>query len=160
MMESKHHKKDVKLLSSVAGCLALFSLILFLVPELAISGGAKNDYEAEAVMRAARTYLDAEVRSDYASVYACFAPSSDYIRLKSYEQYLAEVKSTGQRVVKYRIVAISYIEKNSNRLLSINIEKVAEVEAEVTLLNTTTGSRSEVNIGFIFLKETGKWYKS
>ena len=159
MMGNRRHKKDVKVLSSVAGWLALFSLIFFLVPELAISG-AKNDPEVEAVMRAARTYLDAEVRTDYAAVYACFAPSSDYVRLKSYKQYLGEVKSADQRVVKYRIVAISYIENNSNRLLSINVEKVAEVEAEVTLLNTTTGSRSEVNIGFIFLKETGKWYKS
>ena len=143
----------------MAGCLALLSLILFLAPDLAISG-AKNDPEAEAVMRAARTYLNAEVRGDYASVYACFAPSSDYVRLKSYKQYLGDVESAGQRVIKYRIINISYIEKNSNRLLSVNIEKVAEVEAEVTLLNRTTGSRSEVNIGLIFLKETGKWYKS
>jgi hypothetical protein len=48
MMGNWHHKKDAKVLFSVAGCLALISLIVFLVPELAISG-AKNDPEAAAL---------------------------------------------------------------------------------------------------------------
>lgn len=158
-MRSRHHKKDVKVLSSVSACIVLLSLIFFLVPNIAISGN-KNDPEAEAVMQAARTYLNAEVRSDYAAVYACFAPSSDYVRLKSYKQYLGEVKSAGQLVVKYRIINISYIEKNSNRMLSTDIEKIAEVVTDVTILNKSTGKQSDVNIGFIFFKEKGKWYKS
>jgi len=159
MMGNKHQKKDAKVLSSLAGYLALLLLIFLSVPQLAISG-AKNDPEAEAVMRAARTYLNAEVRGDYASVYACFAPSSDYVRLKSYKQYLGDVKKAGQLVVKYRIINISYIEKNSNRMLSTDIEKIAEVVTDITLLNKSTGKQSDVNIGFIFLKEKGKWYKS
>ena len=159
MMGNKHQKKDAKVLSSVAGYLALLLLIFLSIPELVISG-VKNDPDAEAVMLAARTYLDAEVRSDYASVYACFAPSSDYVRLKSYKQYLGDVKKAGQLVVKYRIINISYIEKNSNRMLSTDIEKIAEVVTDITLLNKSTGKQSDVNIGFIFLKEKGKWYKS
>lgn len=158
-MIDRHQKKDEKVLPYAAVCLALFSLIFLLIPNAAISD-VKNDPEAAAVMQAARTYLDAEVRRDYAAVYACFAPSSDYVRLKSYKQYLGEIKSTGQQVVKYRIVNISYIEKNSNRLLSADIEKIAEVVTDVTLLNKSTGKQSDVNIGFIFLKEKGKWYKS
>ena len=159
MKENGHQKKDAKIWLAAVACLAMISIMVFCLPEHAISG-AQNDPEAQAVMQAAINYFDAEVRRDYASVYGCFAPSSDYVRLKNYEQYLGDVKKAGDRVVKYRIVAISYIEKNSNRLLSINIEKVAEVETDVTLLNTETGKRSDVNIGFIFLKEKGKWYKS
>ena len=160
-MGNRRHKKYVKVLPSVGGYLALLSLIFLLIPELAISvSSAQNDAEAEAVMRAARTYLDAEVRSDYSAVYACFAPSSDYTRTNSYEQYIAEVQSAQEHVVEYRIVAITYIKNNEKRLTSSIVEKIAEVEADVTLLNTTTGKRSDVNIGFIFLKEGGKWYKS
>jgi len=40
------------------------------------------------------------------------------------------------------------------------VEKVAQVEVDVTFLHEKTNSHSEMNIGFIFFKEQGKWYKS
>jgi hypothetical protein len=159
MMRSRHSKKEPKVLLSAALGNAMLLLIFFLVPDIAVSD-AKNDPEAQAVMQAATTYLNAELRRDYAAVYSCFAPSSDYVRLKNYKQYLEEVNSAGQQVVRYRIINISYIEKNSNRLLSADIEKIAEVVTDVTLANKATGKRTAVNIGFIFFKEKGKWYKS
>lgn len=139
--------------------LALTMIIAFSVTESALCG-SQNNPEAEAVMQAARNYLEAEVRRDYSTVYACFAPSSVYIQTNSYEQYLADTRSAQEHLVKYRIVAITYIKKNENKLTSSSVEKIAQVEVEVTFLHDTTKHRSEVNIGFIFLKEGGKWYKS
>ncbi|MEI6608975.1 MAG: hypothetical protein WCO53_04430 [Deltaproteobacteria bacterium] len=159
MMGRKHHKKNIKVLLSVAGYLVLFALIVFSTPEPAISG-AQNDPDAEAVMQAAINYFDAEVRRDYPAVYACFAPSSDYVRTTSYEQYLAETSSEQQHLVKYSIIAITYIKNNEKRLTKSSVEKIAEVEVDVTLLHAVTKYQSEVNIGFIFFKEDGKWYKS
>ena len=131
----------------------------FCIPESALCG-SQNDLEAEAVMQAARKFLDAEVRRDYPAIYACFAPSSPYAKTNSYEQYLAQAKSAPDRVVKYRIVDISYIKNNEDRQTFSSVDKIAQVEVDVTFLHVSTKHRSEVNIGFIFLKEGGKWYKS
>ena len=159
MKGNGHQKKDTKTWLAAAACLAMISIMVFCLPERVLCG-SQNDPEAEAVMQAAKNYLDAEVRRDYPAVYACFAPSSDYARTNSYEQYLADARSSQDIVAKYRIVAITYIKNNENRLTSATIEKIAQVEVDVTFLHAGTQHRSEVNIGFIFLKEGGKWYKS
>ena len=137
----------------------MISIMVFCLPEHAISG-AQNDPEAQAVMQAAINYFDAEVRRDYPAIYACFAPSSDYVRTTSYEQYLAETSAAQEHLIKYRIIAITYINKNKTKLTFSAVDKIAEVEVDVTLLHAGTKYQSEVNIGFIFLKEGGKWYKS
>ena len=154
-----HQKKDAKTCLAAGTFVAMILIILFCFPKTALCG-SPNDPEEEAIMQAARNYLDAEVRKDYSVVYACFAPSSDYIRQNSYEQYLADARLAQERVVKYRILAITYIKNNEKRLTSSIIEKIAEVEVDVTLLHAATQQQSEVNIGFIFFKEGGKWYKS
>jgi len=159
MKENGHQKKDAKIWLAAVACLAMISIMVFCLPEHAISG-AQNDPEAQAVMQAAINYFDAEVRRDYPAVYACFAPSSDYVRTTSYEQYLAETSSAQEHLIKYRIIAITYINKNKNKLTFSAVDKIAEVEVDVTLLHAGTKYQSEVNIGFIFLKEGGKWYKS
>jgi hypothetical protein len=145
------------LLSGMYFALAL--LTISCVPE-SVVGKAPTDLETKAVLQAARDYLDAEVRRDYPTVYSCFAPSSDYVRNNSYEHYLAEASKAQESVIKYRIVAVTYIKNNEKHLISFTVEKIAQVEVDVTLMNTATQYKSEVNIGFIFLKEGGKWYKS
>ena len=154
-----HQRKDAKTWLTTGTFFAMILIMLFCFPRAARCG-AQNDPEAQAVIQAAQKYLDAEVRRDYTAVYASFAPSSNYAQSNSYEQYLAEARLAQQHVVKYRIITVTYIKKNENRLTFSAIDKIAEVEVDVTFLHTATRQQSEINIGFIFLKEGGKWYKS
>ncbi len=119
-----------------------------------------NEREKQAVLKAAREFLDAEVRRDYQAVYSCFAASSAYVRSYTYNEYLAQAKTSPDRVTDYRIIAVSYIQDNEDRGKYPLVEKFAQVEVEVTFINQDTKSHSDVNIGFIFMKEKGSWYKS
>lgn len=119
-----------------------------------------DDREEQAVLKAARSFLDAEIRRDYAAVYACFAPSSVYLRTHTYKQYLAEAKVSPDRVVAYQIIRVSYIQKNKDPQTISTADKIAQVEVEVTFAREGASRQSIVNIGFIFLKEGGRWYKS
>ncbi|MBP7342314.1 MAG: hypothetical protein PHG54_04625 [Smithellaceae bacterium] len=112
------------------------------------------------MLQAARKFLDAEVRRDYPAVYACFAPSSAYLRTHTYRQYLAEAQAAPYSVVAYQIVRVSYIEDNKNPKSITTASRIAQVEVEVTFAYEGTDRQSVVNIGFIFLKEGGRWYKS
>ena len=116
--------------------------------------------EEESLLAAARQYFDAEVRKDYPLVYACLSPSSAYCYSHSYEEYLEEALSSPNSVGSYRIIDITYIRDNDDRDRFPQVEKFAEIEVEVVLLYADTGKTSEFNIGFVFLKEGGKWYKS
>ncbi len=142
-------------------------MILFLLVSIFILGWSPNafcgpagDHDEQAVLQAARKFLDAEVRRDYPAVYACFAPSSAYLRTHNYQQYLAEAKSAPYHVAAYQIVRVSYIEDNKNARNITTASRIAQVEVEVTFAHEGTDRQSVVNIGFIFLKEKGRWYKS
>lgn len=139
----------------------IFAAILMLLslPENVFSRSS-NDPEEKTVLKAVRTFLDAEIRRDYPAVYACFAPSSAYLRTHTYQQYLAEAKAAPYHVVAYQIVRVSYIQDNKDPQTLSTADRIAQVEVEVTFAYEVTKRRSVVNIGFIFLKEGGKWYKS
>ncbi len=156
MTEKGKHIKNTKKILVPGAFFVLAMIIALAVPGCASS----NDSEEKVVMKAVREFLDAEVRRDYPAVYASFASSSEYVRSHSYEEYLAEAQSSPDCVVEYRIVDITYIQDNKDRKTYPAVEKFAQVEVEVTFLNADTQHRSEVNIGFIFLKERGRWYKS
>ncbi len=154
-----YHKKSAKR-GLTAGVYFILAVIMFFaVPESARSG-SQNDIEAKAVLKAARSFLDAEIRRDYPAVYACFAPSSSYTVTHNYEQYQAQARQLPDRIVAYRIIRVSYIQKQEDRKTYPAVDKIAQVEVEVTFLHSPTQKRSEINIGFIFLKEGGRWYKS
>ena len=121
---------------------------------------SRTDREEKAVLSAVRTFLDAEIRRDYPAVWACFAPSSVYVRTHTYQQYLPEAKGAPDRVVAYSIIRLSYIQDNNDPQTISTADRIAQVEVEVTFAHEGTSRRSVVNIGFIFLKEGGKWYKS
>jgi len=139
--------------------LAVIMSLFLCVRENALCASG-DDAEAKAVLQATRNFLNAEIRRDYPAVYACFAPSSPYARGHNYKKYLAEARTQQDHVVAYRIVRISYIQNSEDRKTYSAVDKVAQVEVDVTFLHTNTGQRSEINIGFIFLKEGGRWYKS
>lgn len=159
MRKNAHHKKAANIWLTAGGCFILAVIMTLSISENAFCGSSK-DREAKAVLKAAKTFLDAEIRRDHPAVYACFAPSSDYVRTHSYKQYLAEAKVAPDRVVAYQIVRVSYIQDNKDPKTTSTAEKIAQVEVDVTFLHEGTQRRSVVNIGFIFLKEGGNWYKS
>jgi hypothetical protein len=159
-MRGKEYSKKAARIWLMAGiCFALAVIMAFSIPKGALCASG-DDVEAKAVLQAARNFLNAEVRRDYPAVYACFAPSSPYARTHSYEQYLADARSAPDRIVKYRIIEVTYIQNSEDRKTYPSVDKVAQVEVDVTFLHTGTRQQSEINIGFIFLKEGGRWYKS
>ena len=159
MLKKENFIKTRKQLLIAVVCLALVLPGSFFVYKVWFSASIQ-EREEQAVLKAAREFLDAEVRRDYPAVYACFASSSPYARLHNYEEYLAQAKASADNVSDYRIVAVSYIQNNEDRKKYPSVEKVAQVEVEVTFQNNKTKSYSDANIGFIFLKEQGRWYKS
>ena len=140
----------------------LLVIVLILLMGLSPAAFCKSTADAEemAVLKAARKFLDAEIRRDHPAVYACFAPSSVYLRTHNYQQYLAEAKTAPYHVVAYHIVRVNYIQDNKDPQTISNASRIAQVEVEVTFAYAGADRRSVSNIGFIFLKEGGKWYKS
>jgi hypothetical protein len=114
--------------------------------------------ENRAIDKAARHYLDAEVKRDYKDIYASLAPSSQYCANNTYEMYLAEAK-TAPVIASYKIVKISGIRVNEDRQLYPKVEKFAQVEVELVLIFNDAGKTTEVNFAFPFIKEGGEWYK-
>lgn len=144
--------------SKATGILIALCILVLSVPG-SVRSEPRDVAEKEAVLKAARSYLDAELRRDYPRLYRCFAPSSIYVRSHTYRQFLEDVRTAPDRLVAYRIVRVSYIQDQEDRKKFPTIDKIAQVEVEAVFLHSQTGRRSEVNIGFIFLKEKGKWYK-
>lgn len=136
------------------------ALVVIILGSLAGVAGGGSIPDEKAVLTAARQYLDAEVKKDHPRIYACLSPSSAYCASHTYEEYLKEALSSPTTVSDYRIIKITYITENDDREKYPAIDKFAEVEVEVVISYSDTGKSSEVNIGFIFVKEGGKWYKS
>ncbi len=152
--------KIVSKIRLVAAILIAAGTVLgFCLPQKAFCGSV-NNREEKAVLKAVRTFLDAEIRRDYPAVYACFAPSSVYVRTHTYKQYVTDAKVAPDRVVAYQIVRVSYIQNNNDPQTITTADKIAQVEVEITFLQEGTNRKSVVNIGLIFLKEGGNWYKS
>lgn len=115
--------------------------------------------EKGAVRDAARRYLEAELKRDFDAVYASLSPSSVYRSRNSYKQYLDQAKAAPQRLVEFRIKAISYLTDNHDRVTYPRIEKFVRVEVELVLVDAASNERTEVNADFTFIKEEGRWYK-
>ena len=147
----------VSRIGCLIGVIFLAGMILGGAMDTAVSGSVPDD---AAVLAAARQYLDAEIRKDYPRVYACLSPSSAYCATNSYEEYRKEAVSSPTSVTGYRIIKVTYITENDDREKYPRVEKIAEVEVECVLSYSDTGKSSEVNIGLIFVKEGGEWYKS
>lgn len=115
--------------------------------------------EQEAIQKAAKQYLEAEVQRNYKAIYACLAPSSEYVAANTFEAYLAEAKSSPVRIVSYQILNISQIRDNPDKKKYPKFDRMAQVEVDVVVLYADTSQRSMVNYAFPFVKEGGKWYK-
>jgi hypothetical protein len=143
---------------------SMLILLLLLAPvgagygsEAAAPTGATN--EERTIDAAARKYLDAEVARDLKTVYGLLAPSSMYCATHDYEAYLTEAEASPVRIKAYKIVRIHRIRENEDKKAFPKIDKLANVEVDITLLYTDTRQTAEVNFDFTFIKEGGSWYK-
>ena len=161
MARQMHKKRSTLSAAAIVTATVLILFIVFPWPSFseAISEISENT-EEKAVLQAARNFLDAEKNRDYPAVYNSFSPSSAYKQTHSYEEYLKEARESSDRLVDYTIIGISYIQENEDLEAWPSVEKIAQVEVDIVFLHKPTAQRSEINIGFIFLKEGGKWYKS
>jgi hypothetical protein len=117
-------------------------------------------FEEERIREAARLYLDAEVKRDFKTVYACLAPSSVYMATHpGYEAYLEEAKQSPVRIVDYKILSISQLRDNDDRIKYPRIDKFVQVEVDINLVRDESRELIPVNYCFTFIKEGGKWYK-
>ena len=138
------------------GCVAL--LVVFILGCTDTTGRVTAYFENRAIQKAARQYLDAEVKRDYKGIYASLAPSSVYCASNTYEMYLAQAK-TAPAIASYKIVKISNIRVNEDRQRYPKVEKFADVEVELVLVYKEAGQKTGVNFAFHFIKEGGGWYK-
>ncbi len=115
--------------------------------------------EEQAIIAAAKNYLDAEIRRDLPTVYSCLAPSSVYCATHNYEAFLAEANASPVRIVGYKIIRIALIRDNEDFKNFPKVEKFAQVEVDITVFYKDTNEKGDINFGFTFIKEMGKWYK-
>jgi hypothetical protein len=114
--------------------------------------------EKGAVEKAAQAYLKAETGKDSRQVYALLAPSSDYKKTHTYEEYLKDIAINPPAAINTcKIIRIYRLRDNDNTENYPNVDKFAQVEVEITFAHS--GPSSIYNYSFTFLKEKGNWYK-
>jgi len=145
--------------TTVVSAVVCALLVAFFLPAPALSDTI-SDVEESALVQAMREFLDAEIRQDYPAVYRCLAPSSPYVHEHTYDDYLRDARASEDRIVAYTIVGVTYVHDNEDMEKWPFVERFAQVEVDMIFLHISTDRRSEINIGFIFFKEGGKWYKS
>ena len=115
--------------------------------------------ERDAIKQAVKTYFKAEMERNFKLVYTNLAPSSDYRKTHSYQDFLNDVGSSPVRIQSYRIVDIYRLRNNDNRETYPFVDKFVQVEVDVDIGFSDTGANSTYNYCFTFLKEYGVWYK-
>ena len=114
--------------------------------------------EKGTVEKAAQAYLKAEMGKDSRQVYALLAPSSDYKKTHTYDEYLKDIEvNPSEAINSYKIIRIYHLRNNDDRQNYPGVDKLVQVEVEVTF--THAGPDSIFNYSFTFLKEKGNWYK-
>lgn len=116
-------------------------------------------FERNDIEQAAQAYFKAEMDRDFESLYAYLAPSSTYRRTHSYEQFLEDVSETPVTIRTYRIVDIYRLRGNHDPSTYPAVSRFVQVEVDVDVGFTDTGTTSTCNYCFTFLKEGGRWYK-
>ena len=114
--------------------------------------------EKGAIERTAHLYFKAEKEGDLKQIYALLAPSSAYRQAHSYDSYLKDIANYPPvKINTYKIVDIYRLRDNDNRDNYPGVDKLVQVEVDVTFADS--GEESVYNYSFTFLKEKGNWYK-
>jgi len=99
------------------------------------------------------------VKRDLPAVYASLAPSSIYCATHDYEAFLAEADASPVRISGYKILRITHVRTNEDFKRFPKVEMFAQVEVDVIVFYKDTSEKADINFGFTFIKEKGKWYK-
>ncbi|HNQ65249.1 MAG TPA: hypothetical protein PK842_09645 [Smithella sp.] len=146
--------KTVKILILACAVLVVFGLVIWDAPRNRL----ELFLEKSVIEETARNYLTAEMKKDSRQVYALLAPSSDYKKTHTYEEYLKDIAENSSAALNTcKIVRIYHLRDNHNRHNYPAVDKLVQVEVEVTFGHA--GPNSIFNYSFTFLKEKGKWYK-
>jgi hypothetical protein len=111
------------------------------------------------IEQAAQAYFKAEMERDYKKLYTYLAPSSTYRRTHTYDQFLQDVSGTPVTIRTYRIVDIYRLRGNHDPATYPAVKRFVQVEVDVDVGFTDTGTTSSCNYCFTFLKEGDRWYK-
>lgn len=122
-------------------------------------GCGGDEAEKRAVRRAAEVYFEAERRGDLEGVYQALAPSSDFRRTYSLENYKSLVGRGGQQVKDYEIIRVGSPSDEVDREAHPAVEMIAEVYVLIRYFDPASGQTLEKNTTMTFVKENGRWYK-
>ena len=111
------------------------------------------------IEQSAQAYFKAEMERDYKKLYTYLAPSSTYRRTHTYDQFLQDVSGTPVTIRTYRIVDIYRLRGNHDPATYPAVKRFVQVEVDVDVGFTDTGTTSSCNYCFTFLKEGDRWYK-
>jgi hypothetical protein len=146
--------KATKIIIISCAILMIAGLIIWDVPRNKV----QLFLEKDTIEKTAHDYLNAEKKKDVKTVYALLAPSSDYKRNHSYEQYLKDIAANPPLSINdYKITRIYRLRDNDNQENYPAVDKFVQVEVEFVFAHS--GPNSIYNYSFTFLKEQGKWYK-
>lgn len=115
--------------------------------------------DRQEVEKAARRYLEGEVRRDLPGVFNSLYPHSDYRKAKDYQAYVTEAQSSPVRIQSYEILRIVVHDENPDKNQFPNLEGFARVEVDLIIEFVDKRQKSFVNFDFPFVKEGGIWYK-
>jgi hypothetical protein len=116
-------------------------------------------FERADIEQTAQAYFKAEMERDYKKLYTYLAPSSTYRRTHTYDQFLQDVAGTPVTIRTYRIVDIYRLRGNHDPATYPAVKRFVQVEVDVDVGFTDTGTTSSCNYCFTFLKEGDRWYK-
>jgi hypothetical protein len=146
--------KAIKIISLLLAAMIISGFALWDVPRNKVLMLLEKD----AIENTAHAYLKAQMNKDSRQVYALLAPSSDYKKTHSCEQFMKDVAGNPPLSInEYKIVDIYRLRDNYDRKNYPGVDKFVQVEVEVTFKHS--GPDSIYNYSFTFLKEKGKWYK-
>jgi hypothetical protein len=147
-------RKAVKIIILVSAVMIISGFVVWDVPRNKVV----MFMERSTIEKTAQAYLQAEMKKDNQQVYDLLAPSSDYKRTHSYEDYLKDIaENPPVSINDYKIMRIYRLRDNDNVQKYPDVDKFVQVEVEFTFAQT--GPNSIYNYCFTFLKEKGKWYK-
>ncbi|MHB8137970.1 MAG: hypothetical protein ACYDGO_06215 [Smithellaceae bacterium] len=146
--------KKIKIILCAVVAITIAGLVIWDVPRNKV----EMLLEKSAIEKAANNYLKAEKEGDLKQAYALLAPSSDYKKTYSYDEYLKDIATYPPvKISTYQIVNICRLRDNDVRDKYPGVDKFVQVEVDITY--THSGENSIFNYSFTFLKEKGNWYK-
>lgn len=138
--------------------MTIAALLSVVVQHIITEGNQCLANDQEELIKAIKTYFEAEKRRDMQSTWEMLAPSSAFKRAYSYPFYEEMVRRNNVVVKDYQIEQIIQISDNPDPSNMPAVEKVAIVKVMV-ILGVSEGKDYRHESIMTFLREAGVWYK-